>query len=355
MEKTVGSSSQIRIGMAGCGRIALGVHLPALLRCDGMTVAALAEPDERNRERAQRLAPHAKAFRGVEEMFSSVALDAVAICLPNALHADACLAAFARGVHVYLEKPLAATLGEGRAILDAWRKSSSVGMIGFNYRFNPLYESARQCVQSGGLGEIVAVRSVFSLPSHEIPAWKNGAAPGGGVLFDLASHHVDLAYHFTGSDVKSVLARPAAEDGRWESAVLEMRLANGVIVQSFFSLAAVEDDRIEIYGRAGKLAVDRHRSLTTELRGATNQSARADRLRHLLRSAARVPYLLEKRRSPAFEPSYPAAWRAFRAAVRERKPASPDLEDGYRSLAVIQAAMESASSGRWTEVALSAT
>ena len=337
--------------MAGCGRIVLGVHLPALARCNGVTVTALAEPDESNRERAQHLVPDAKAFRGVEEMLSSAALDAVAICLPNALHAEACVAAFARGLHVYLEKPLAASLYEGRAILDAWRKAGSVGMIGFNYRFNPLYESARESLQSGGLGEIVAVRSVFSLPVHEIPAWKNGAAAGGGVLFDLASHHVDLARYFSGSDVTSVLARPAVEDGRWESAVLEMRLASGAIMQSFFSLAAVEDDRLEIYGRAGKLAVDRHRSLTTELRGTTHRSARADRLRHLARSAARVPYLLEKRRSPAFEPSYPAAWRAFVAAVRERKPASPDLEDGYRSLEVIQAAMESAVSGRWIEVA----
>jgi predicted dehydrogenase len=316
-----------------------------------VTVTALAEPDEHNLERAQRLVPGAKAFPGVEEMLSSAALDAVAICLPNALHAQACVAAFARGLHVYLEKPLAASLCEGRAILDAWRKAASVGMIGFNYRFNPLYESARRCVQSGELGEIVAMRSVFSLPTHEIPAWKSGESAGGGVLFDVGSHHVDLAHHFSGSNVRSVLARPAVEDGRWESAVLEMRLANGAVVQSFFSLAAVEDDRIEIYGRAGKLAVDRHRSLTTELRGATHQSARADRLRHLVRSVARVPYLLEKRRSPAFEPSYPVAWRAFVAAVREGKPVSPDLEDGYRSLAVIQAAMESAAGGKWIEVA----
>jgi predicted dehydrogenase len=319
-----------------------------------VTIAAIAEPDERNRQQAQRLSPHAKPFRAVDEMLAGSDLDAVAICLPNALHAEACLAAFARGLHVYLEKPLATSRREGLIILDAWRRAGSVGMIGFNYRFNPLYQSAGQSVQSGELGEIVAMRSVFSLPSHEIPSWKNGAVAGGGVLFDLASHHVDLARHFLGSDVRSVLARPVIEDGRWESAVLEMRLASGAVVQSFFSLAAVEDDCIEIYGRAGKLVVDRHLSLDVQVRGATHSSARADRLRHLVRSAIRVPYLWDKRRAPAFEPSYPAAWNAFVAAVREGKPASPDLEDGYRSVAVIEAAMESASSGSWTKVVLDA-
>ena len=69
------------------------------------------------------------------------------------------------------------------------------------------------------------------------------------------------------------MARAAIGDGRWESATLDMRMSGGAMVQSFFSLAATEDDHIEIYGRSGKLRVDRHLSLAAELRGATNRTA----------------------------------------------------------------------------------
>ncbi len=220
-------------------------------------------------------------------------------------------------------------------------------MIGFNYRFNRLYDAARKCVRSERLGEIVAMRSVFSLASHPVPAWKRDVENGGGVLFDLASHHVDLARHFFGQEVRSVFAQPG---GDWESAVVEARLANGILMQSFFSLAAVEDDYIEIYGRKGKLRVDRHLSLDVQLRGATNRSARAEQLSNAWRSARRTSYLWEKRRALAFEPSYQRALETFVAAIRTGKAASPDLADGYESLAAIQAMIDSAASGRWTDV-----
>ena len=73
-------------------------------------------------------------------------------------------------------------------------------------------------------------------------------------------------------------------------------------------------------------------------------------MQNLMRSAAHVPYLLEKRRAPSFEPSYGAALGAFVEAIQSGRPASPDLLDGYRAMAVIHAALESAQTGRWTEV-----
>jgi predicted dehydrogenase len=334
----------------GCGRIALGVHIPALLRIPLVTIAGFAEPDPRNRDAASRLLPRAEGHPGIDPMLDAVPLDALLITSPNAMHAGAAIRALERRIHTYVEKPLATSLDDGRAVLRAWRKSTCIGMIGFNYRFNPLYEAAREYIQSGRLGEIVAIRSVFSLPPHETPAWKRDTATGGGVLFDLASHHIDLVRHLSGSEVESVLAKPIIEDGRWEAATLEMRLTNSIVVQSFFSLAAVEDDHLEIYGRAGKLRVDRHLSLAPQLRGATNRVARREQLGNIWRSARQLPYLWSKRRAPAYEPSYEGALRSFVAAIRAGRAASPDLLDGYQSLAVVHAALESAAAGPWTEV-----
>ena len=340
--------TKIKVGIAGCGQIALGVHLPILLRTPNVEIAALADTDKTRLRAAASFAPQAATFRDSEELLAGSDIDALLICLPNCLHASVAIAALNANKHIYLEKPLAVTLQDGQAVLRAWKATSLTAMVGFNYRFNKLYETARRVVRSGALGEIVAMRTVFSLPVHPMPEWKQSVASGGGVLFDLASHHIDLVHHIFGSEICSVAAE--SERDRGESATLELRLRNGVRVQSFFSLAAAEEDRIEVYGREAKLSVDRHLSSAVQVAECTNHSVRLQQLRGLLRSVAHLPYLLEKRRAPAFEPSYTNTLKSFVSAVRSGRGIPPDLNDGYRSLVVVRAAVESALTGRRIEL-----
>jgi predicted dehydrogenase len=340
--------SALRVGLIGCGRIAQSVHLKILTRLPDVELVALAEPDAHLREQARRRAPSAAAFSDYSELLERSEAEAVIICLPNALHAEAAVAALQQGKHVYLEKPLAISLDEGRRVLEAWQRAGVVGMMGFNYRFNPLYHKVKQHVQSGRLGELVSVRSVFSTAAKTLPAWKQTRQSGGGVLLDLASHHVDLVRFFFGQEVSEVFASLRSQCSEGDSATLQLRLADGLLVQSFFSLSAVEEDRFEIYGQAGKLAVDRYSSLDVEVTAPTQSSARLRRLQQGLRSLRCVPYLLTKLRAPNREPSYQAALTHFVDAVRTHHPASPDFTDGYRSLSIVAAAEQSARTGRVT-------
>ncbi len=131
-----------------------------------------------------------------------------------------------------------------------------------------------------------------------------------------------------------------------DTATLYLRLADGLRVQSFFSLGAVDEDPFDIYGQAGKLTVDRYRSLDVEFVDARGASSSLHRLARRLGSFRSVPYLVKKLRSPWHEPSYRASLSRFVSAARGRDTVSPDLLDGYRSLEVICAAEESAQTGR---------
>jgi predicted dehydrogenase len=219
-------------------------------------------------------------------------------------------------------------------------------MIGFNYRFNALYQAARQHIQSGRLGELVSVRSVFSSAARILPAWQQTRQNGGGALLDLASHHIDLIRFFFAQEVREVFAGLRSQRSEDDSAMLELRLADGLLVQSFFSMSAVDEDRFEVYGTAGKLVVDRHLSLDVEILDPTLDFARLKRIRRGVGSLIRSPYLLDKIRAPAYEPSYRAALAHFVVAARANQPALPDFRDGYRSLAVVEAAEESARIGQ---------
>ena len=154
--------SRLKVGLIGCGQVAQSVYLKILNRLPNVELIALAETDRRRREEASRLASRAIAFDNYQDLLAMPNVDAVLICLPSSLHADAAVAALQHRKHVYLEKPLATNLDEGRRILAAWKQADVVGMTGFNYRRNRLFQAARAYIQSGKLEKLITVRTVFS-------------------------------------------------------------------------------------------------------------------------------------------------------------------------------------------------
>ncbi|NJM07499.1 Gfo/Idh/MocA family oxidoreductase [Candidatus Gracilibacteria bacterium] len=335
----------VQVGLIGCGRIAQLVHLDLLAKLPGAQLVALAEADEQRLIEARSRVPTAFAVSDYRALLERSDVEAVVICLPTALHAEAATAALAAGKHVYLEKPLATNCDEGAAVLAAWQGTALVGMMGFNYRFNALYMLARRAVQVGKIGQVLAARSVFSSGGRQLATWKQQRRSGGGVLLDLASHHVDLIHYLFGQPVVETYAELRSARNEDDSAFVQLRLADGLVAQAFFSTSTVDEDRFEIYGTAGKISVDRQHGWNIVV---TPSPDNAGRLRKIGRSAlARVssPYVRERITAPQAEPSYRAALAHFVAAVRKPGLHYPDFHIGYRSLAVVAAAERSAAQG----------
>jgi len=358
------AAGPLRLALLGGGAIARSVHLPLLRAMPGVQIVAVADADERLRQEAVRLAGEtARPLADYRDALALPEVEAVVVALPTNLHAAAASAAFAAGKHVYLEKPIAGNVEEARRLLDAWSQASEcIGMVGFNYRFNPLYTRLRQRLDAGAVGALTAVRSVFATPTaNALPDWKRRTESGGGVLLDLASHHIDLLRFFTGREIAEVSAMALSQRSEEDSALINLRLrAVGgatAVAQILVSLCAADDDRWEFYGDGGRLAVDRYESVEARFLPARRQDVSPlSGLQNLLAELPRLSYRLEKRRSPAHEPSYGVAISRFVAAcrsvregegraVRTHPAVSPDLTDGFQSLRVIEAAKESIHSG----------
>ena len=335
----------LKIGLIGCGRIVQLVHLNALARVPALEVVAIAEPDSERRAEASVRLPGATAVADHRDLLAIADLEAVLICAPNHLHAPLAAAAFDAGKHVYLEKPLAPTLAEAEPALSAWQRSDRVGMIGFNYRFHPVYQNLKRRIDAGQIGDPLMVRTVFSTPARELPEWKTRRRTGGGVLLDLGSHHIDLIRFLFGRAIRDVFARVENRRTEGDSATLHLTLDGGLIVQSFFAMGGIDEDRFEVYGTTGKLAVDRHHTEGVEVMGLRRDGVRWSRLGRSLRSLAGSPLIRRRLLRRHDEPSYAAAFAHFAAAVRKTKAATPDLEDGRRNLEVIEATEESARTG----------
>jgi predicted dehydrogenase len=335
--------STLRLALLGCGEGARQHHLPLLRRLPGVELAVVADPAASARDAAARIAPEADVVEDWTEALAIPGLDAAVICLPNALHAAAAIGAFERGVNVYVEKPLATTLDDAERVVAARSAAGLVGMMGFNYRFNRVYRSAREVLASGRLGPLVAARTAFTLARTELPEWKRSRAHGGGALLDLASHHVDLARWLLEDEVADVSAALRSRHSEDDTALLELRFAGGPVVQSLFGYGIVEEERFEVYGEAARLVVDRRRyqAAVVEPVGA----GRLARATSLLRDLAHVGRIAEKRFTPGHEPSHRDALGAFVSSVRAGTPASPSLQDGLVCAAVLEAAERAAAGG----------
>lgn len=214
----------------------------------------------------------------VEEMLKNDEIDVVDICTPNNSHLDIIKAAVNAGKHILCEKPLAVNAQEAKEILSLTSgKDKCYGMV-FNNRHLPAVLRARQIVREGRLGRILTFRAVYLHSSGTDPCknagWKqNRDICGGGVLFDLGSHAIDLlncvlddreAYGFDTVNAMSQIAfeTRAGMDGKtWktnadEAFYIMARLKNGAcgtVEASKISVGANDDLSLEIRGTDGAL------------------------------------------------------------------------------------------------------
>jgi myo-inositol 2-dehydrogenase/D-chiro-inositol 1-dehydrogenase len=341
--------SALRVALAGCGRLGAEVFSPLLRAIPGVALVAVADADPAVLANLRTLDPELACCDDWRGLFGLARFDAAIIALPSAQHADVAVDCLARGIGVYIEKPMATTLAGGEAIVEAQRRSGATAMVGFNYRANPLYEALRARIREAP-GPIRLVRTVFTTPRHYSAGWRLSHETGGGVLFDLASHHFDLVRFLTGMEIRDASATSDGGRDGGERVSASLTLESGVPVNTTFATGAVDQDEIEVIGDGWSLSADRYRSLAPEQRGA-GVPGRMSSAMSTLASVRHAPYVLRKLREPWHEPSFRIALGRFFAAVRERQRVSPGPEDGLASLAAVLAARESIETGRRVTVA----
>jgi predicted dehydrogenase len=242
----------------------------------------------------------------------------VDVCTPGNSHAEIAIAALDAGKHVLCEKPLANTVDEARAMVEAAGRAARNGvraMVGFNYRRVPAATLARDLVAQGRLGAIRHVRAVYLqdwVIDPEFPlVWRlRQEAAGSGALGDLGAHIIDLSQYITGQKITSVSALtetfvrerplpghtvngdrgPVTVD---DAALFLARLDGGAVASyeaSRFATGRKNALRIEVNGDLGSLAFDLERLNELEFHDATAPAATQGFARILVTEADH-PYL----------------------------------------------------------------
>ncbi len=297
-------------------------------------------------------------------------------CTPNSSHEEILTAAAQAGKHIYCEKPLALSVAQARRIVEAVEQSGVKSQMTFNFRFFPAILRAKQLVESGFLGRIFHFRGRYFRSSYINPekplTWRlTKAHSGGGALYDIGSHALDLVHYLLG-DFDSVQAhidtvikeRPTASGASErrpvdvdDFAFLHLRMSSGVsgaLEISRLATGAVNDLQIEISGERGALRFFSQDPSWLEVYDVRDPDAPQGGMRGFRRvetvqryDDARIP---DWTMAPSFVRTHAECQYQFLKAVDEDREPSPSLRDGLRIQEIMEAAQKAAQVGRWVSV-----
>lgn len=309
-------------------------------------------------------------------------IDVIDISVPQALHAEVAIAAARNGKHIFCEKPMALTRADAEAMCAAAEAAGVVHYVNHNYRRAPAVQLAKQLIDEGRIGRTFHWRACYQQdwivdPDFPLTWHLQREHAGSGPHGDLNSHSVDLA-HFLIGDIAEVSCltgrfideRPlpgagaatfsagagSADERRGpvtveDASLMQVRFANGAL-GSFeatrFAPGRKNRNTFEIYGSEGSLLFDLERM--NELQYfSRNDPAHAQGFRTILVTEACHPYVghwWPPGHIIGYEHCFVHAVADFVHAVHGGPAITPDFSDGCKVIAVLEAALASAASGR---------
>ena len=284
---------KLRIGIIGMGWYAATDHVPNLRATGRAEIVAASRRDPQRLALAQRELSIPQGFADWRKMLEKTELDAVVVSTPHNYHLEPTLAALDRGLHVLIEKPLATSIADAHAILQATEQTDRVVMMGVNRRGDPSWQTAQRALSSGQIGRVRQISALIYLDSRifreeqpiaqpilqslegselmkaftlDIPkpdSWRRDPTQIGGDFFaDIGSHLVDVMLWLGGAPAREVLAYQPKDRPRQAGILtLQTLLRNDTILSiTFNDNIAMGDDftfagdgHLNVFGDRGRM------------------------------------------------------------------------------------------------------
>lgn len=273
-------------------------------------------------------------------------IDIVDISTPNHYHAEQAIAALNAGKHVIIQKPIAPSLDEAEAIVEAARKNGKQAGMYMSYFDNPLFYEIKDIIKRGLLGDVSSVRARAGANSNDFVKpgnWRNSAEKtGGGALIQLALHPLNMAQWLIDQEVTEVMAfshnRLSPMIGGDDMTVAACSMDGGALAAIEASYSSYEFT-LGVYGTNGFVTVSENTRVELKLGGAY-EGTHIRYLRPGETEVLRFPYLSVDHVHVENNPYDQHA--AFVRAIREGKPAPIPAEIGLRDLRIVKAIYRSA-------------
>jgi predicted dehydrogenase len=342
--------AEIRVGLIGYGLAGAAFHAPLIATTPGMRLAMIVTSNPERVRQARADHPSAKVVESAGQLWERAGeLDLVVVASPNRTHVPLAREALSAGLPVVIDKPLAATADEGRALVEEARRAGLLLTVFHNRRWDGDFLTLRRLVAEGALGDVHRFESRFERwrPAPK-PGWREQGDPAeaGGILYDLGSHLIDQALVLFGpaTHVYAEVDRRRPGVQVDDDAFVALTHASGV--RSHLWMSAVAGDhalRMRVLGSRGayvKHGMDvQEEALRTGVQPAAGWGEeREEAWGRLVTGDASEPV----RTDPG---AYPAFYARVATALRDGGHPPVDPMDAVAGLEIIQAARRSAEEG----------
>jgi glucose-fructose oxidoreductase len=338
-----GEPRTLGFALVGIGRLTMGQLLPAFAECRlARPVALVSGHPDKAREQAQRYGVDPKNiynYENFDAIADNPAIDVVYVVLPNSMHAEYTIRAAQAGKHVLCEKPMANSVADCQAMIDACRAASRKLMIAYRMRYEPMTQRAIELAQSPeAVGAIRHITAEAGFAIGDPNQWRlKKDMAGGGPLMDMGIYAVNAARYLSGQEPVEVVATSFATPGdpRFaeveETLALEMRFPENFIA-SCLTTYNFNCNRFCVYGERGRLEAEPF------------QGYGGNRLFQVGRNG---------RQEVTYEPvnHFAAEMDDFCTCILADRESRTPGEDGLQDIKILTAAYESARTGQAVKLA----
>jgi predicted dehydrogenase len=259
-------NSKIKIGIVGCGRMGI-THYSIINSFPEVEVTAVADPSAFVLTLIDKYLP-VKTYRNYEDMFAGSDLDAVLVCTPPSLHYKILRKAAEKGISVFVEKPFTTKYSEGSELAGIFSSRRLVNQVGYVNRFNDVFMKTKQLLDKGVIGKIIRFKSEMFSCTITRPdgnsGWRTSHESGGGAIFEMATHAIDLVNYLigkpdkvTGSSLNHIYSKNV-EDAVSSTFLYNNGMSGTIFINWSDTSYRKPTNKIELFGDGGKMIVDQH-------------------------------------------------------------------------------------------------
>ncbi len=335
-------SDTLKFGIIGAGRMGI-THYSIANAHEHVKITAVADPSKLI---TAMLGKYAKVatYKDYKGLLKGEALDGVLVCTPPAFNPEILQAVYEARLPAFVEKPFVLNAADGAAFAKSYDAAGIINQVGYVNRWNDMFTKAKSFVDEGLLGRALRFRSEMFSPTitRDVgdAGWRASHANGGGAVFEMASHAIDLIAYFFGapgrvggtslSQVYSRQVEDIVSTSLFYDAGPNAGLAGTMYVNWSDASFRKPTNKFEVFGSEGKLLVDQH-GMKIHLKEPSE--------RHGLKAGWNQLYITDVHSSVPFYVrgiEYTAQLYDFVAAIREGKPVRCTFADAAQNLRVIE-------------------
>lgn len=320
---------------------------------------------------------YSSMIAGEKQLPAGERMDFVSIVTPNHLHFAPAKEALENGFHVMIDKPITLSLDEAKKLKKVLDKSGLVLAVSHAYAGYPMVKEARHLVKTGKIGKVRKIYVEYPQGWLATPIEKSGQkqagwrtdpkkSGAGGAIGDIGTHAAHLAEYITGLEITEICADlNAVIKGRLLDDDSQMLLrfsngASGTLVATQVAAGEENNLKIKIYGEKGGLEwrQEEPNSLVVRSLDGPKQTYRTGM--GYVGEAAKLNTRVPSGHPEGYLEAFANIYLAFVKAVRDHKPGKkfaaskydfPDIEDGVRGMAFVEAVVKSSKSNqKWTKL-----